>query len=63
MVWSEGVVRKLSEKEEREADIRNKLTMPLTVLNRFMTGKKVSQKNVEIAIRELEEILKMMKGI
>lgn len=50
-------------KQELEADIRNKLTMPLTVLNNFMAGKPVPKKNVEIAIRELEEILKMMKGI
>lgn len=60
---SEGVVRKRTEKEEREAEIRNKLTMPLTVLNNFMAGKQVPKKNVEIAICELEAILKMMKGI
>ena len=48
--------------QEREAEIRNKLTMPLTVLNNFMAGKNIPKKNVKIAIRELEEILKMMKG-
>lgn len=52
-----------SKKQELEADIRNKLTMPLTVLNNFMDGKYVPKKNVEIAIRELEEILKVMKGM
>ena len=50
-----------SEKDELEAEIRNKLTMPLTVLNNFVDGKKVSHKNVEIAIREIEEILALMK--
>ena len=63
MAWSEGVVKKIPEKEETEATIRNKLTMPLTVLNRFVAGEKVSQRNIEIAIQELEEILKLMKGI
>lgn len=52
---------KYSKKQELEADIRNKLTMPLTVLNNFMEGKSVPKRNVEIAIRELEEILKMMQ--
>lgn len=55
--------QKYSEKQELEAEIRNKLTMPLTVLNSFVAGKSVQKKNVEIAIRELEEILKMMKGM
>lgn len=53
---------KFSEKEELEAEIRNKLTMPLTVLNSFMAGKKVSDKSVKIAIREIEEILELMGG-
>lgn len=53
---------KYSKNQELEAEIRNKLTMPLTVLNNFMSGNPVPKKNVEIAIRELEEILKMMKG-
>ena len=54
---------KYSEKQELEAEIRNKLTMPLTVLNSFMTGKKVSLKSVEIAIHDIEGILKLMKEI
>ena len=53
--------QKYSKKQELEAEIRNKLTMPLTVLNSFMTGKKVSQKSVEIAIREIEEVLELMR--
>ena len=52
---------KYSEKQELEAEIRNKLTMPLTVLNSFMTGKKVSLKSVEIAIREIERVFELMK--
>ncbi|MDP2705504.1 MAG: hypothetical protein Q8O71_03905 [bacterium] len=52
---------KFSKKQELEAEIRNKLTMPLTVLNSFMAGKKVSDKSVEIAIRDIEAILKLMK--
>lgn len=56
-------MKKPSKKQELEAEIRNKLTMPLTVLNKFMAGKSVPKKNVEIAIRELEAILKLMKGI
>lgn len=54
---------KIPREKEIEAEIRNKLTMPLTALNNFMSGKPVPKKNVEIAIRELETILKMMKGI
>jgi hypothetical protein len=30
---------KIPREKELEAEIRNKLTMPLTVLNNFMTGK------------------------
>ena len=56
-------MKRILKKQELEATIRNKLTMPLTVLNRFVAGEKVSQRNIEIAIQELEEILKMMKGI
>ena len=44
---------KIPREKELEAEIRNKLTMPLTVLNKFMAGKPVPKKNVEIAIREL----------
>ena len=52
-----------SRQQEFEAEIRNKLTMPLTVLNSFVAGKTVPKKTIETAIRELEEILKVMKGI
>lgn len=53
--------QKFSKKQELEAEIRNKLTMPLTVLNSFVAGKKVPHKNVEIAIREIEEVLELMR--
>ena len=52
---------KFTKKQELEAEIRNKLTMPLTVLNNFMAGEKVSDKSVEIAIRDIEAILRLMK--
>jgi len=54
---------KLSKKQEFEAEIRNKLTMPLTILNRFMHGKHVPKKSVELAIRELEAVLRAMKKV
>lgn len=52
---------KYSQKQELEAEIRNKLTMPLTVLNSFVAGKKVPHKSVEMAIREIEGVLELMK--
>jgi len=53
--------REFTKKQELDAEIRNKLTMPLTVLNSFVAGKKVSRKSVQIAIQELEEILRLMR--
>lgn len=52
----------ISKKQELEAEIRNKLALPLTILNSFMDGKKVSKKSIELAIKELEGILKVMDG-
>ena len=54
---------KISKKKELEAEIRNRLTMPLTVLTSFLAGKNVEKKSIEFAIRELEDILKLMKKI
>ena len=57
------VTPKFSKRQEFEAEIRNKLTMPLTVLNNFMHGKHVSKKSVELAIRELEAVLRAMRKV
>lgn len=54
---------KISKKHELQAKIRNKLSLPFTVLNNFMDGKSVSQKSAELAIKELEAVLKMINGI
>ena len=47
--------------EELTAELRNKLSLPLTVLNNFMLDKKVSKQSIKAAIVDLEEILKWME--
>lgn len=53
--------KKFSKREEFDADIRNKLTMPLTVLNQFMEGKTMPKENIKLAIKSLNEILEVLQ--
>ena len=52
---------KFTAKQELEAEIRNKLTMPLTVLNQFADGKHMPKKKVVLAIKSLNEILEVFE--
>ena len=50
------------DKKEFEAEIRNRLTFPLTVLNQFVDGKELPKSEVRLAIEELEKILHIIEG-
>jgi len=52
------IKKPISKKEEKKADIRNGLTLPLTVLEMISEGKKVSKKDVLLALKELRLIAK-----
>lgn len=53
--------KRFTKKEEFDAGIRNKLTMPLTVLNQFMEGKTIPKENIKLAIKSLYEILEVLQ--
>ena len=47
-----------SKKKEFESELRNKLTLPLTVLNSLLEDKDVSKDIIKMAIEDLSGILK-----
>jgi len=49
-----------TDKEELEAEVRNKLTMPFTVLNEFAKGKPMPQEKTVLAIQSFKEILDIL---
>lgn len=50
--------KKYDKQEEKKASIRNGLTFPLTVLQMISEGKKVSKKDVLLALKELKSTVK-----
>jgi len=46
---------------EFEAEIRNRLTLPLTVLNQFVDGKNLDKEDIRLAIEELEKVLHLIE--
>ena len=49
--------------KEMSADINNKLTLPLTILNKLAEGQNVSTKHVDFSIRELEAAIELFRKI
>ncbi|MCD4780338.1 MAG: hypothetical protein K8S27_07315 [Candidatus Omnitrophica bacterium] len=50
-----------SDLKEFEADLRNKLTMPLTVLNEYAEGKVLSKNDIFLAIKSLHDALNLLE--
>jgi len=48
-------------KEDKEAEIRNRLTLPMTVLNQFLEGKELPKQDIRLAIEELERLLYLIE--
>lgn len=46
---------------ELAAEIRNKLTAPMTALEKVACGEEVPQHFVEMAIKELDKIVELLK--
>lgn len=46
----------ISKKDEKKASLRNKLTLPLTVLEMISKGKDVPKKDVLLALKELRSV-------
>lgn len=51
----------MSLKRELEADIRNKLSMPLVVLEMMRKGERVPREKIGLAIKELKTILQLLQ--
>lgn len=49
-------IRGISQRQEIDASIANKLTLPLVVLEAFKQGKKIDKKTIAKAIKELKSI-------
>ena len=47
-----------AEKKELKAEIRNKLSLPLIVLEHLHDGKQVSSKNLKLAINDLKAVIR-----
>jgi hypothetical protein len=52
----------MSSKRELEAEIRNKLSMPLVVLDMMRNERKVSREKIELAINNLKTILQLLQA-
>ena len=51
----------MSSKRELEADIRNKLSMPLVVLEMMRKGERVPKEKIGLAVKELKAILRLLQ--
>ena len=49
--------------KELEADIRNKLSMPLVVLDMVREGKIVSEEKIDLAMKELRAIVEIFESV
>lgn len=45
--------------EELYSEIRNRLTLPLTILNQSLEGKEPSEKTIRLAIADLEKLRRL----
>ncbi len=52
----------MSSKRELEAEIRNKLSMPLVVLDLMREERKVSREKIELAVNNLKAILQLLQA-
>lgn len=52
----------MSSKRELEAEIRNKLSLPLVVLDMMRDEQKVSREKIEMAISNLKTILQLLQA-
>jgi len=48
--------------KELIADMRNKLTLPKTVLECLKDGKEVPKETIKLALKELDEAVELLKG-
>ena len=51
----------MSSREELEAAIRNKLSMPLVLLEMMRKGERVPREKIGLAIKELKAILHLLQ--